>query len=851
MDEEKTRNIPDDGLIETTDRKVSGGFHEFHGWKIVRQFPAAGGEADVFLVERSGERRILKLYRYGIVPKPEVFQAVSSLGRKYPDSFVLIEDHGFDEGSGCCFEIDEYCPEGTLGDLLATRKLSEPEISSILTRLVEALERLHEHGIIHLDVKPANFLIRKREPLETVLADFGLSSIYDAGLSQKFTQAKGTSLYQAPENIVGALDPKSDWWSLGIVLMEVLAGRNPFEGLQNQVILYQLTTQGVEIPREIEPRWHDLLKGLLTRNPEKRWGPDEIRRWRDGREVPTFYDEEMATRKERTSAPESAQPAPFKRIATPFQFEKASYNTLEELLSAFSSSPPLWEAGKAEIGRGALVSWLEEGGRPQSASRMREIMQETRDPDRLLFKSLLVFHPSLPLSWLGSPVTEDRLVSALRHAREWLVPGPDITLTEGLFSGEIFQEYQKLTGSGLGPLERWLKLSRSMQGNPLGDRPLAFKADLLIQAMGDAFTAPRAIDLLAMALRGENPDSERYLSLLRERGFEDFAWKNHLWQPGDNLVWSFVAKALPHAGRFRGAKIPEPFTNKGLLISAIRRDSGLADLLGRIFASTDHDLGLAKSIQVFGQNHPWIEDFVRDLFGIHPSEKLEAGLSRARVRQFIDSRWGRLIDGFLLPPLLKHIREGLLVSNQQLKIARVIAENPRSLPEKTDQVKTWDEMMAQISTPGSPPDTQEYFDEIFGSHRLLLAKLSRRWYQLTLSEWLIICMIVGVLAAIAVPNFQRPGRGGSREMACYANMRVLLGAVEMYNYDHDRGMDRVGTDEIARLVQNQYLKSPLISYDPGCSYSSEGDLTTSGRIVCPVHGTAQGPGEDPPNGFRR
>ncbi|MDD3147744.1 MAG: VWA domain-containing protein, partial [Candidatus Riflebacteria bacterium] len=94
------------------------------------------------------------------------------------------------------------------------------------------------------------------------------------------------------------------------------------------------------------------------------------------------------------------------------------------------------------------------------------------------------------------------------------------------------------------------------------------------------------------------------------------------------------------------------------------------------------------------------------------------------------------------------------------------------------------------------------------------------------------------IAAIAVPNF-RKAREQAREKACYANMRVLLGAVEMYNMDNTSQLDVLTENEIPLLVEGKYLKSMVVRPEAGCSYGTVGDLRGKGTLVCALHGTVE------------
>lgn len=115
----------------------------------------------------------------------------------------------------------------------------------------------------------------------------------------------------------------------------------------------------------------------------------------------------------------------------------------------------------------------------------------------------------------------------------------------------------------------------------------------------------------------------------------------------------------------------------------------------------------------------------------------------------------------------------------------------------------------------------------------------------TLIELMIVIAIIGILAAIAIPNF-RKAREQAREKACYANMRVILGAVEMYNMDNTSMMtaldDGDATTTAGKLVSGKYLKSPVNRPETGCSYSGT-SIDGTGLIVCDFHGTIEGSGE--------
>lgn len=116
--------------------------------------------------------------------------------------------------------------------------------------------------------------------------------------------------------------------------------------------------------------------------------------------------------------------------------------------------------------------------------------------------------------------------------------------------------------------------------------------------------------------------------------------------------------------------------------------------------------------------------------------------------------------------------------------------------------------------------------------------MSRKGF--TLIELMIVIAIIGILAAIAIPNF-RKAREQAREKACYANVRVILGAIEMYNMDHSSMKEALSAADYQTggpLISAQYLKTPITPPETGCTYAGS-NLSTTGRISCQIHGTVE------------
>jgi WD40 repeat protein/energy-coupling factor transporter ATP-binding protein EcfA2 len=256
---------------------------------LVRQLPP-GGEADILVVaDGAGAQFVLKVYRAGIVPSPDAWDALRTVGS--PHVARLID---WGDTDGRVFEVLEYVGERTLGDFTenqASRRFSAGKITDIVRQLADGLDALHSAKIIHRDVKPSNILVRPGPPSEFVLADFGLSRYLDS--TTIFSDAGHTITYTAPETFAGYVSPARDWWSLGMVVRELALGEAPFVGMTTETVMLELTSRSIDCSKIVDPRLRLLCRGLLVRNPSARWGKAEVTQWLAG-QSPAVAEEPAA-----------------------------------------------------------------------------------------------------------------------------------------------------------------------------------------------------------------------------------------------------------------------------------------------------------------------------------------------------------------------------------------------------------------------------------------------------------------------------------------------------------------------------------------------------------------------------
>jgi hypothetical protein len=171
--------------------------------------------------------------------------------------------------------------ERLTGDTLAARldqaaEFDVEEVLGIGLQLARGLDYAHRHGVIHRDLKPANIHLDADTDLVKIM-DFGIAAIERSGRSSGVSELAGTPTHMAPEQLTdGNADERSDLYSLGVVLFELLSGELPFdaedpEGVIDQVIRHQtrpLTPRNPTTPRELV----DLVYRLMAREPDSRPG---------------------------------------------------------------------------------------------------------------------------------------------------------------------------------------------------------------------------------------------------------------------------------------------------------------------------------------------------------------------------------------------------------------------------------------------------------------------------------------------------------------------------------------------------------------------------------------------------
>lgn len=267
----------------------------------IQQRIGRGGMADVFLARDLLLDRLvaIKVLFPEFATDPNFVErfrreAQSAANLTHPN-IVAVYDWG--KYANTYFMAMEYVQGRTLADILrANGHVNSIQAAEIANEVAAALGNAHASGVVHRDIKPANILIGGNGQVK--VADFGIARAMNAPSENNLTQVgsvMGTATYFSPEQAQGAQpDPRSDLYSLGIVLYEMVAGKPPFSGENPVSIAYKqvhdlpqpLNQLVADVPRPFEA----IVAKLLAKDPGMRYANaealrEDLRRYRSGEPV--------------------------------------------------------------------------------------------------------------------------------------------------------------------------------------------------------------------------------------------------------------------------------------------------------------------------------------------------------------------------------------------------------------------------------------------------------------------------------------------------------------------------------------------------------------------------------------
>ncbi|HET9250595.1 MAG TPA: protein kinase, partial [Candidatus Eisenbacteria bacterium] len=253
-------------------------------YRVVRRL-GTGGMGEVFLADdtRLARRVALKVLPMDVCGDPvrrERFlrEARAAAMLTHPN-VCAVYDTGEDE-SGCVYIAMELIEGATLADRLAAGPLPEPDVVEIAIQAADALEDAHRRGLVHRDLKPSNLMLDARGRVKIV--DFGIASRVVAASDETAPVALtgpgemiGTVAYMSPEQALGrTVDPRSDIFSLGVVLYQLASGRIPFPGSNLvETIASILHASPPPLDRaRVSEGLERLIRTCLEKDPARRYG---------------------------------------------------------------------------------------------------------------------------------------------------------------------------------------------------------------------------------------------------------------------------------------------------------------------------------------------------------------------------------------------------------------------------------------------------------------------------------------------------------------------------------------------------------------------------------------------------
>ena len=243
-----------------------------------------GGMGIVYKAEDTRLKRpvALKFLPPELVHIPEIKdrfmrEAQAAAALDHPNICTVYE---FDQAEDKAFISMAYIEGQSLRKRIDSGPLELEEALRIATQVAEGLQEAHKRGIVHRDIKSANIMIDARGQAKVM--DFGLARVAGATLMTREGTTMGTVTYMSPEQAQGKeVDHRTDIWSFGVVLYEMLTGELPFKGEHEQAIIHSIlkdkpksiTEQKAEIPPSIE----QIVFRAIEKDPDKRYqGTDEL-----------------------------------------------------------------------------------------------------------------------------------------------------------------------------------------------------------------------------------------------------------------------------------------------------------------------------------------------------------------------------------------------------------------------------------------------------------------------------------------------------------------------------------------------------------------------------------------------
>ena len=246
-------------------------------YKIIEKL-GEGGMGIVYLAEDTKlERKVaIKFLPSHIAGNSEErkrfeIEAKAAAALNHPNIATI---HAIEESEDQTFIVMEYIDGQELKKYIGNKPLSQEKVTDIAVQIAKGLQAAHKAGIVHRDIKSNNIMITKDDQVK--IMDFGLAKVRGIiGVTKELTTL-GTITYMSPEQARGEeIDRRTDIWSFGVVLYEMLTGQLPFKGDYEQAVIYSIMNEEPQsigdFRDDISPQFELIISRALQKDLQKRY----------------------------------------------------------------------------------------------------------------------------------------------------------------------------------------------------------------------------------------------------------------------------------------------------------------------------------------------------------------------------------------------------------------------------------------------------------------------------------------------------------------------------------------------------------------------------------------------------
>ncbi|XP_059537210.1 ribosomal protein S6 kinase beta-2-like [Myotis daubentonii] len=266
--------------VELTKTSVNPGPERLgpHCFELLRVL-GTGGYGKVFQVRKVQGTNLGKIYAMKVLRKDQIVRSAKNVAHTWAERrilesvkhpFIVELAYAF-QTRGKLYLVLEYLSGGDLFTHLQREGILLEDVACFyLAEITLALGHLHSQGIIYRDLKPENIMLNSQGHIK--LMDFGLckESIHEGAVTHTFC---GTTEYMAPEIVVGCGHNRAvDWWSLGVLMYEMLTGSPPFTAENRKKTMDKIIKGKLRLPLYLTPDARDLVQKFLKLNPSQRIG---------------------------------------------------------------------------------------------------------------------------------------------------------------------------------------------------------------------------------------------------------------------------------------------------------------------------------------------------------------------------------------------------------------------------------------------------------------------------------------------------------------------------------------------------------------------------------------------------